>query len=210
MGSYAPVPWLGADEVEDLLERVHRPVLAELASRGAPFVGCLYAGLMLTADGPKVLEFNCRLGDPETQSVLPLVAGDLLAAFAAAAAGDLPAAPVGTLPGAAVTVVLAAAGYPAESDQGSEISGIAEAEAAGALVFQARTALHGRRLTTNGGRILGVVGRGPTVADAREQAYAAGDLISFAGARRRDDIALAAASGPATRPPPSPPLESDR
>jgi phosphoribosylamine--glycine ligase len=210
MGSYAPVPWLGAEEVEELLDLVHRPVLAELARRGAPFVGCLYAGLMLTADGPRVLEFNCRLGDPETQSVLPLVDGDLLAAFAAAAAGDLPATPVRTLPGAAVTVVLAAAGYPAENDQGSEITGIAEAEAAGALVFQAGTALHGRTLTTNGGRILGVAGRGPTVADARERAYAAADLIAFAGARRRDDIALAAASAPAARPPPSAPLESDR
>jgi phosphoribosylamine--glycine ligase len=197
MGSYAPVPGLGAGEIDELLDLVHRPVLAELANRGAPFVGCLFAGLMLTSDGPRVLEFNCRLGDPETQSVLPLVDGDLLEAFAAAAAGDLPPAPLGTLPGAAVTVVLVAAGYPASGDQGAEIGGIAEAEAAGALVFHAGTARHSGKLTTNGGRILGVVGRGSSLADARALAYASADRITFDGVRRREDIALAAVSGAA-------------
>jgi phosphoribosylamine---glycine ligase len=195
MGSYAPVPGLGEDAVEELVELVHRPVLAELQRRGSPFVGLLFAGLMLTADGPRVLEFNCRFGDPETQSVLPLVDGDLLQALAAAAAGELSGVPLETAPGAAVTVVLAARDYPSGSDRGSRITGAEEAEAAGALVFHAGTALHGDRLVTNGGRILGVTGLGETLAAARTAAYDAADLIQFDGARRRNDIARAAAEG---------------
>jgi phosphoribosylamine--glycine ligase len=195
MGSYAPVPGLGEDAVENLLELVHRPVLAELQRRGSPFVGLLFAGLMLTADGPRVLEFNCRFGDPETQSVLPLLEGDLLEALAAAAVGDLSGVSLETAQGAAVTVVLAAGDYPAGSDRGSRITGVEEAEAEGALVFHAGTALHGDRLVTNGGRILGVTGLGDTVADARGAAYAAADRIAFEGARRREDIALVAAEG---------------
>jgi phosphoribosylamine--glycine ligase len=195
MGSYAPVPGLGEDAVENLLEHVHRPVLAELQRRGSPFVGLLFAGLMLTSDGPRVLEFNCRFGDPETQSVLPLLEGDLLEALAAAAVGDLSGVSLETAQGAAVTVVLAAGDYPAGSDRGSRITGVEEAEAEGALVFHAGTALHGDRLVTNGGRILGVTGLGDTVADARGAAYAAADRIAFEGARRREDIALVAAEG---------------
>ncbi len=195
MGAYAPVPGLGEPEIEELLATVHRPVLAELARRGAPFTGLLYAGLMLTADGPRVLEFNCRFGDPETQSVAPLIEGDLLQALAAASTGGLRGVALGTTPGAAVTVILAAAGYPAEGDRGSPISGVEDAESAGALVFHAGTALHGDRLVTNGGRILGVTGLGETVAAARAAAYAAADCIEFEGARRREDIALAAAEG---------------
>jgi phosphoribosylamine--glycine ligase len=195
MGSYAPVPGLGEDAVESLLELVHRPVLAELQRRGSPFVGLLFAGLMLTAEGPRVLEFNCRFGDPETQSVLPLLEGDLLEAVAAAAVGDLSGVSLETARGAAVTVVLAAGDYPAGSDRGSRIMGVDEAEAGGALVFHAGTALHGDRLVTNGGRILGVTGLGETVAVARAAAYGAADRIAFDGARRREDIALAAAQG---------------
>jgi len=195
MGSYAPVPRMGADEVEELLDRVHRLVIAELVVRGTPFVGLLYAGLMITADGPKVLEFNCRFGDPETQSVLPLLDGDLVEALAAATVGELRGVALGRRPGAAVTVVLAASDYPASGDRGSPIEGIQAAEATGALVFHAGTALRGGRVTTNGGRILDVTGLGETIAAARAAAYAAADLISFPGARRRDDIALAAAEG---------------
>jgi phosphoribosylamine---glycine ligase len=142
-----------------------------------------------------VLEFNCRFGDPETQSVLPLVDGDLAVVLAAAAAGELGGSELGTVRGAAVTVVLAAAGYPEQGDRGSPILGLDAAEAAGALVFHAGTAVHGNQLVTNGGRILGVTGLGETVADARAAAYAAADLVEFAGARRRDDIARAAADG---------------
>ena len=196
MGSYAPVPGVGETEIDELLETIHRPILAELQRRDAMFVGLLYAGLMLTGQGPRVLEFNCRFGDPETQSVLPLVEGDLLEALAAAAVGELAGIDLETtVPAAAVTVVLAAAGYPAGGDRGSRITGVDEAERAGALVFHAGTALHGDRLVTNGGRILGVTSVGDTVAAARDAAYAAADLITFDGVRRRDDIALTAAEG---------------
>jgi phosphoribosylamine--glycine ligase len=193
MGSYAPVPGLSRDEVERLVELTCRPVLAELAARGRPFIGVLFAGLMLTADGPRVLEYNCRFGDPETQSLLPLLEGDLLAALAAAAAGDLGEVELGRAEGAAVTVVLAAGDYPASGDKGSPISGLEEAEAMGALVFHAGTALRDGRIVTNGGRVLNVTGLGDDLASARAAAYAAADLISWNGVRRREDIALAAA-----------------
>jgi phosphoribosylamine--glycine ligase len=192
MGSYSPVPGFGAAEVEELVDAIHRPVLDELASRGAPFVGVLYAGLMLTDDGPQVLEFNCRFGDPETQSLLPRLESDLLGALVAAASGDLSGVELKFFDSAAVTVVLAAGGYPARGDVGSEIDGIDAAEEAGALVFHAGTALHGDRLVTNGGRILNVTACGETVAEARERAYAACELISFPGVRYRKDIAAVA------------------
>ena len=192
MGCYSPVPGWGAAEVEEALDLAHRPVIAELAARGTPFVGALFAGLMLTADGPKVLEFNCRFGDPETQSILPLVEGDLLGALWAAARGELAGTALPPPERSAVTVVLAAGGYPERGDAGSPIEGIAEAEAAGALVFHAGTALRDGRVVTNGGRILGVTGVAPTPAEARERAYAGADLISFAGMRYRSDIAGAA------------------
>ena len=195
MGSYAPVRGLGDSEIEELVAAVHRPVLAELRQRGAPFVGLLYAGLMLTDDGPRVLEFNCRFGDPETQSLVPLVESDLLEALAAAAAGELEGVSLATGQGAAVTVVMAAQEYPQKGDRGSEITGIEDAEAGGALVFHAGTALHGSELVTNGGRILGVTGRGETISAARDAAYAGVSHIAFAGARHRADIALAAAEG---------------
>jgi phosphoribosylamine---glycine ligase len=192
MGSYSPVAGFGPAEVEEVLDTVHRPVLEELAARGAPFVGVLFAGLMLTDDGPRVLEFNCRFGDPETQSLLPRVNGDLLGALARAAAGDLSGVELEVSDTAAVTVTLAAGGYPAGNDVGSPIDGIEEAERAGALVFHAGTALNGDRLVTNGGRILSVTSTGVTVAVARERAYAACELVSFAGMRYRNDIAAMA------------------
>jgi phosphoribosylamine--glycine ligase len=195
MGAYAPVPGLGHDAVDELVERVHGPVLEELARRGIPFVGCLYAGLMLAADGPRVLEFNCRFGDPETQAVLPLLDRDLLELLTAAADGDLDGVTVAQPDGAAVAVAVVAGGYPASSDRGTEIRGLADAERAGALVFHAGTALHDGRLTTNGGRILTVVGRGPTLASAREAAYDGAARISFDGARYRRDVAEEAAAG---------------
>jgi phosphoribosylamine--glycine ligase len=195
MGSYAPVPGIGGPEVEALLETVHRPVLAELRRRGTPFVGLLYAGVMLTADGPRVLEFNCRFGDPETQSILPLLEGDLLEALGAVATGEGARPEPVVDDGAAVTVVLAASGYPAGSDRGTTIAGVASAEATGALVFHAGTAVQGDRLVTNGGRILGVTGLGSNVEEARSSAYAAVQLIGFEGARWRSDVAEAAAAG---------------
>ena len=192
MGSYSPVAAIAAADVEQLVDAIHRPVLEELAARGAPFVGALFAGVMLTPDGPRVLEFNCRFGDPETQSLLPRVAGDLLTALAAAAGGDLSSVNLEVAEAAAVTVVLAAGGYPAAGDVGSPIDGVADAEATGALVFHAGTALNRDRLVTNGGRILDVTATGPDVASARDHAYAACELISFPGMRFRRDIAAVA------------------
>ena len=193
MGAYAPMPAVGTSEAQALVEAVHGPVLAELAARGAPFVGLLYAGLMLTPDGPRVLEFNCRFGDPETQAVVPLFEGDLLEVLVAAARGDVSGVELGWVPDAAVTVVLAAGAYPAETDRGGVIEGVDSAESLGGLVFHAGTARHGDRLVTNGGRILAVTGRGPSIARARTAAYDAVGRISFPGMRVRSDIAEVAA-----------------
>jgi len=196
MGSFSPVPGFGQAEVAELVEQIHRPVIEELARRGSPFVGVLFAGLMLTESGPKVLEFNARFGDPETQSLLPRLDGDLLGALAAAAGGDLEGVELGISDEAAVTVVLAADGYPERADAGTPIEGIEDAEATGALVFHAGTALRGERLVTNGGRILGVTGTGATLAEARERAYGGCERIRFEGVQYRRDIALAAAAAP--------------
>jgi phosphoribosylamine--glycine ligase len=191
MGAFSPVPGVGDAEVEELVGLVHRPVLDELARRGTPFVGLLYAGLMLTADGPRVLEFNCRFGDPETQVVLPRVDGDLLEALAAAAAGDLRGVELQADARAAVTVVIAAADYPERGDTGSPITGIEEAESLGGLVFHAGTALRGGTLVTSGGRILTVTGVGDDLERARKLAYDAVASIDFEGARYRRDVAVA-------------------
>jgi phosphoribosylamine---glycine ligase len=193
MGSFAPVPEVDDAMLETLLATCVRPTLTELARRGTPFVGTLFAGLILTVDGPRVLEFNCRFGDPETQSVLPLVDGDLLGALAAAAGGSLAGVALGRLPASAVTVVLAAGGYPERGDAGSPIEGVGDAEGDGALVFHAGTARSEGQLVTNGGRLLGVTATGADLGEARARAYAAADRIRIAGARRREDIALEAA-----------------
>jgi len=190
MGSYSPVPRLSADEVDELVELACTPVLRELAQRKMPFAGALFAGLMLTPDGPRVLEFNCRFGDPETQSLLPRLDGDLLEALAASARGDLRGVSLPAVDAAAVTVVLAAGDYPERGDSGTPIEGIADAEATGALVFHAGTALHEGRLVTNGGRILNVTALGDTIEAARAAAYDAASRIDFAGVRFRRDIAL--------------------
>ena len=189
MGAFSPVPGISAERAEELVELVHVPVLRELARRGAPFVGLLYAGIMLTADGPKVLEFNARFGDPETQAILPRLEGDLLGALAAAAAGDIRGVRLAPSDRAAVTVVVAGARYPAAADHGTPIEGVEEAEEAGALVFHAGTARQDGRLVTNGGRLLAVTGVGADVAEARARAYAGVERISIAGGRYRTDIA---------------------
>jgi phosphoribosylamine--glycine ligase len=184
MGSFSPLPDTADDAAAAILEEVHFPVLRELANRGTPFQGVLYAGLMRTEDGLRVIEFNCRFGDPETQSLLPRLESDLLPLLA----GDL-SQPPELAARAAVTVVLAGGDYPAGSDRGTPIEGVEEGEAAGALVLHAGTALHDGRLVTNGGRILDVVGLGATVDEARTAAYDALARIDFAGMRYRTDIA---------------------
>jgi len=188
MGAYAPVPFLSTRDREELVEAVHRPVLAELARRGNPFVGLLYAGLMLTEDGPRTLEFNCRFGDPETQAILPLLEGDLLETLAGAAGGDLAGASVDVADGAAATVVVAAPGYPDAPEVGGALSGLEEAEAAGALVFHAGTALRDGTLLSAGGRVVNVTAVAPALTAARERAYAAVDHIRLDGAQFRTDI----------------------
>jgi phosphoribosylamine---glycine ligase len=190
MGSYSPVPFLNSKQVEELVESVHRPVIEELARRGAPFVGLLYAGLMLTDDGPRVLEFNCRFGDPETQAILPRLEGDFLGALAAAAAGALDGAELSAGPQAAVTVVVAAEGYPENPRAGAPIAGIDEAEAAGAIVFHAGTALRDGTLISAGGRILDVTGLADSIQEARDRAYEALERIDLPGAQFRTDIAM--------------------
>ena len=188
MGAYSPVPWFA--EAEELVATLVQPVVDELARRGSPFIGVLFAGLMITGDGPKVLEFNARFGDPETQVLMPRLEGDLLQLLFACAVGDLSGSSARLGGDAAVTVVLAAPDYPARSDfAGAEIEGIAAAEATGALVFHGGTAVRNGTVVTNGGRILSVTATGPTVSDARDGAYAAVDLISFDGVQYRSDIA---------------------
>jgi len=184
MGSFSPLPDVADEEAPEILETVHLPVLHELARRGTPFQGLLYAGLMRTEDGLRVIEFNCRFGDPETQSLLPRLESDLLPLLA----GDL-SRPPEVADRAAVTLVLSGGEYPERGDQGTPIDGIEQAEATGALVFHAGTALHDGRLVTNGGRILDVVGLGATVEEARSAAYDAAAHIDFAGMHLRRDIA---------------------
>ncbi|HEX4527275.1 MAG TPA: phosphoribosylamine--glycine ligase [Gaiellaceae bacterium] len=191
MGAYSPVPWL--EDADELVDQVHKPVIDELARRGTPFIGCLFAGLMMTADGPKVLEFNARFGDPETQVLLPRLEGDLLELLLAAAVGDLSGATASMAGNAAVTVVLAGPEYPARSDySGAPIEGLEAAEATGALVFHGGTAARDGTVLTNGGRILSVTGTGTNVAKARSHAYGAVELISFEGMQFRRDIAAVA------------------
>jgi phosphoribosylamine---glycine ligase len=191
MGSYSPVARLSDTDVSELVELACTPVLRELEHRRTPFVGVLFAGLILTADGPRVLEYNCRFGDPETQSLLPRLEGDLLEALAACAAGSLAGVSLAVSERAAVSIVLAARDYPQHGDVGTPIEGIADAEAAGALVFHAGTAVRDGRLVTNGGRILNVTALGDSLATARAAAYDAASRIDFAGVRFRRDIAHA-------------------
>jgi phosphoribosylamine--glycine ligase len=189
MGSYSPVQGFDPTRLAKLVTEIHEPVLAELAARGTPFTGVLFAGLMLADDGARVLEFNCRFGDPEAQAILPRLTGDFLGVLAAAAAGDLKIAPLASSDQAAVTVVVAGGRYPEASESGSPISGLDDAEASGALVFHAGTALRGETLVTNGGRILSVTAAAETLPEARRRAYAGVEKISFAGMRFRTDIA---------------------
>jgi phosphoribosylamine--glycine ligase len=193
MGSYSPVPGFDAEHAEVLARAVHQPVVDELRRRGTPYHGVLYAGLMMTADGPKVLEFNCRFGDPETQAVLPRLHSDLLELLEAA-----------TVPGGlrgvepewsgewAVTLVLASGGYPASSSKGDEITGLRSVDSLEVEVLHAGTAEQNGRLVTAGGRVLNVTGLGASPAEARERAYDAAQRIDFPGKQMRGDIAARA------------------
>ena len=192
MGSYAPPPIVDSALLDQISRTILEPVVGALAKNDAPMRGVLYAGLMLTADGPKVLEFNARFGDPETQVVLPILDADLGELLDCVAHGHLDECkPIGAK-GAAVGVVLASGGYPRAYETGKVINGLDEAaKLDDVIVFHAGTAHNDDgEIVTNGGRVLTVVGTGPDLAIARERAYAAADLIDFDGMERREDIAL--------------------
>jgi phosphoribosylamine--glycine ligase len=192
MGSYSPVPGFGAAEVEEIVDSVHRPIVTAMAARGVPFHGVLYAGLMMTAEGPKVLEFNARFGDPETQAVLPRLRSDLAGLFLAAREpGGLAGAEAAFAGEWAVTVVLASAGYPESSSKGDVIHGL-DAAAEVAEVTHAGTAGRDGEIVTAGGRVLNVTGLGASPAEARDRAYDAASRISFEGMQIRTDIAARA------------------
>jgi phosphoribosylamine---glycine ligase len=194
MGSYSPVHGFDAAAVEEIVDRVHRPVVAAMAARGVPFHGVLYAGLMIGADGPKVLEFNARFGDPETQAVLPRLRSDLAELFLAAREpGGLAGAQPEFAEDWAVTLVLASAGYPESSSKGDVIHGLEEA-AALAEVTHAGTAERDGEIVTAGGRVLNVTALGADPAEARDRAYDAASRISFDGMQIRTDIAARAVS----------------
>jgi phosphoribosylamine---glycine ligase len=194
MGAFSPVPSVPDGLLGEVLERFIAPTLAELRRRGIDYRGTLYAGLMLTADGPRLVEYNARFGDPEAQVVLPRLESDLTALLAAAAAGDLRSAPAPSfVDDAAVVVVLASPGYPEAPRSGSVIEGCEAAAASeGVTVFHAGVAERDGRLVTAGGRVLNVVGTAPTIAEARRRAYAAARHIRWPGIHKRTDIALEA------------------
>ena len=199
MGAYAPLPWAPAGLEDEVRETVLQPAVDELARRGTPFVGLLYAGLVLTDSGVRVIEFNARFGDPETQALLPLLDTPLGAVLYAAATGRLAeVSPLRWASGSAVCVVMAAAGYPDSPRQGDAVTGVADADAlSGVQVLQAGTSLsHGdpAGLVTSGGRVLAVTAIGESLSMARRRAYAGVDAIDFAGAQFRRDIAEAAAA----------------
>ena len=189
MGTYAPAPVMTPEMTERATEEILKPTIAAMAKEGRVYRGCLYLGLMITKDGPKVVEFNARFGDPETQVVLPLLDGDLVQIMCACSDGILADVPIHWKSGAAVCVVLAAGGYPASYEKGHEIHGIRAAEDTGALVFHAGTAEQNGKILTNGGRVLGVVGMGEDITSAVKKSYAAVEKISFKDAYYRKDIA---------------------
>jgi phosphoribosylamine--glycine ligase len=197
MGAYSPVPVAGPDWVDETMASAVEPTIAALRARGIDYRGVLYAGLMLTADGPKMLEYNVRFADPETQVVVPRLRTDLAELLAAAADGDLTAAPEPDFAGtAAVTVVCATEGYPTAPRTGDVIEGIEEAVAIDSVrIYTAGVAEDDLgRLLTAGGRVLNVTGYGPSLAAARETAYGAVDVIHWPGMQYRSDIAAAAAT----------------
>jgi len=192
MGSYSPVPGFGPAEVAEIVDLVHRPVVAAMAARGTPFHGVLYAGLMIGAGGPKVLEFNARFGDPETQAVLPRLRSDLVdLCRAAREPGGLAGVEAEFVDDWAVTLVLASAGYPESSSKGDVIRGL-EAAAELAEVTHAGTAERGGETITAGGRVLNVTALGASPAEARDRAYDAARRIEFEGMQMRSDIAARA------------------
>ena len=190
MGAYSPAPILPDADAERMADLVARPILRELAKDGHPFVGVLYAGLMMTADGPKVLEYNTRFGDPECQPLLMRLDGDLVDIMQAALAGDLSAVPVRQKPESALGVVVCARGYPQSYPKGMPIEGLDEAEADGAKVFHSGTVIENGVCKANGGRVLCVTALGKDLKDAQKRAYEGLDHLSMEHSQFRSDIGL--------------------
>lgn len=189
MGTYAPAPVMTKAMTEKAYETILVPVIKAMEQEGRPYKGCLYAGLMITKDGPKVVEFNARFGDPETQVVLPLLESDLVDIMIACADGTLAGQDIVWSDGAAVCVVVASGGYPKAYKKGFAIEGLAEAKAAGTEVFHAGTAKKDGKIVTAGGRVLGVTAKADNIKDAVAKAYAGVKKISFPDAFCRRDIA---------------------
>ena len=189
MGAYAPTPLIAPDRLDEITRTILRPCIEGMAREGCPYTGVLYAGLMITDAGPKVIEFNCRFGDPETQVVLPLLESDLVPILLACCDGTLDATPAMWSEGACVTVVMASGGYPKHYAKGKTITGIGQAgQENGVVVFHAGTKLEGERLVTNGGRVLNVTAQGPDIAATIQQAYQGVRHIAFEGVHYRNDI----------------------
>lgn len=189
MGAYAPAPVMTKEMCEEVNVRILRPIVAAMKKEGYPFKGCLYAGLMITSEGPKVVEFNCRFGDPETEAVLPLFDGDLARVMLDCVHGTLSDEAVVWKKACAVDVVLASEGYPASHSSGEVISGIEDAKKAGCLVFHAGTVKKNGQYVVNGGRVLNVVALADTLAEAKAKAYGGVSCISWRGMQYRHDIA---------------------
>lgn len=189
MGAYAPAPVMTKEMCEEVNVRILRPIVAAMKKEGYPFKGCLYAGLMITSEGPKVVEFNCRFGDPETEAVLPLFDGDLARVMLDCVHGTLSDEAVVWKKACAVDVVLASEGYPASHSSGEVISGIEDAKKAGCLVFHAGTIKKNGQYVVNGGRVLNVVALADTLAEAKAKAYEGVSRISWRGMQYRHDIA---------------------
>ena len=194
MGAYSPAPVITDELFKEIMETAIKPTIEGLKQENISYRGVLYAGLMMTQDGPKVLEYNVRFGDPETQVILPRIKSDLAEILMATAKGDLSGKKIEWDEREAVCVVLAAGGYPGSYEKGKPISGIKEAEETGAIVFHAGTLQAGDETITAGGRVLGVVGMGEGIKEAIENAYKAVDKISFDGMHYRKDIAHRALS----------------
>ena len=196
MGSYSPAKLPNNITPNAIVDQVHKPVLEELARRGKPFTGLLYAGLMITEAGITVLEFNCRFGDPETQSILPRIDGDLGEILLASASGSLTEITIKESEIAAVTIVMASPGYPDKPSTGIHIQGTENTTDPNVLIFHAGTSLSNRNLVSSGGRVLNITGLGPSLSTARERAYTAIADIDFPGAQYRNDIAFFKPSEP--------------
>ena len=190
MGTVAPNPYYTAEVADRCMKEIFLPTVEAMQKEGCPFKGCLYFGLMLTPDGPKVIEYNCRFGDPETQVVLPLLESDLLKIMLATTNGTLDKTEVRFSAGAAACVILASGGYPLAYEKGKEITGLVNGQLPGsdAIVYHAGTAVQDGRLVTAGGRVLGVTATAADLPAALEKAYAAADSIHFDKLHRRSDI----------------------